>query len=304
MKLAQLEHIVAIAERGSLRAAARQLNLAQPALTRSIRELEREFGVALFERHARGVVPTPTGQLLLRRATVILKETRQAQEEIAQAKGGVAGTLTAALSIVPHISLLPKVLPRFRRRYPDVRTRIIEAAYPTIERELVAGEIDFYAGPSPGAGLAPGLTTELLFENTRVVLARRGHPLQRARSLRDLVDAEWVTTSITHSAEEEFRELFERHGVPAPKLVMQAQLALSMMTVLAASDLLALLPVQWAQFAITRPLLRPIGVREPMPAPPVILARRAALPLTPAAEHFCDLLRHAAGNQRGGGRSR
>ena len=113
-----------------------------------------------------------------------------------------------------------------------------------------------------------------------------------------------MTASITHSAEEEFREPFARHGIPAPKLVMQAQSALSMMTVLAAGDRLALLPVQWAQFAITRPLLRPIGVREPMPAPPVILARRAALPLTPAAEHFCDLLRHTAGNARRGGRSR
>jgi len=79
---------------------------------------------------------------------------------------------------------------------------------------------------------------------------------------------------------------------------MQAQSALSMMTVLATTDLLALLPLQWAEFPITRPLLRPIKVREKMPAPPLILVRRAALPLTPAAEYFCDLLRHAAGHQR------
>src|SRR5580704_9101634 len=52
MKLAQLRHMMAVAERGSLRAAARDLGVAQPAVTRSIRELEREFGVVLFERHS------------------------------------------------------------------------------------------------------------------------------------------------------------------------------------------------------------------------------------------------------------
>ncbi len=80
---------------------------------------------------------------------------------------------------------------------------------------------------------------------------------------------------------------------------MQAQSALSVMTALVNTDLLALLPVQWAEFRITRPLLRPINIREDLPAPALVLARRAALPLTPAAEYFCDLLRHAASSQRG-----
>ncbi|MGA9009437.1 MAG: LysR family transcriptional regulator, partial [Xanthobacteraceae bacterium] len=59
MKLNQFRDVVAIAERGSLRAAARYLQLAQPALTRSVQELERELGAPLFERRARGMVLTP-----------------------------------------------------------------------------------------------------------------------------------------------------------------------------------------------------------------------------------------------------
>ena len=74
MKLTHLRDVVAVAERGSLRAAARHLGIAQPAITRSIREIERELGVVLFERRARGVVLTPMGEVFMRRALVMQNE--------------------------------------------------------------------------------------------------------------------------------------------------------------------------------------------------------------------------------------
>ena len=95
---------------------------------------------------------------------------------------------------------------------------------------------------------------EHLFDNTRVVLGRRGHPLGRARSLKDLVDAEWATTSVTFKAEEELRELFEQHQLPAPRLALQSQSALTLMVALANSDLLTMVPVQWTQFAAVDPV--------------------------------------------------
>jgi LysR family transcriptional regulator of abg operon len=297
MKLAQLRHVLAVAERGSLRAAARDLGVAQPAVTRSIQDLEREFGVALFERHARGVFVTEMGRLLLRRAGSIVNEARRAQEEIQQSMGGIAGTVVVAFSSVPHISLLPHALRPFRQRYAKVRMRIIEAVYPMVEGGLLDGNIDFYIGPLQRNSLAPGLSETKLFDNERVVLARKGHPLRGARSLRDLAEAEWLTTSITHNAEEELRELFERYGMAVPNLVIQAQSAFSAMTVLPATDLLAMMPVQWTDFELTRRSLQRIDVREEIAAPPIVLVRRAALALTPAAEFLADLLRRAAGRQ-------
>jgi LysR family transcriptional regulator, regulator of abg operon len=297
MKLTQLRHMVAVAERGSLRAAARDLGIAQPAVTRSIQELEREFGVPLFERHARGVFVTDMGQLLLRRAGAIINEVRRAQEEIAQSQGGTAGTVAVAFSSVPHISMLPQALRPFRKRYPKIWIRIIEAVYPMVEAGLLDGSIDFYVGPLHRQSLAPGLSETRLFDNERVVLARKGHPLAGARSLRDLKGAEWLTTSITHSAEEELRELFERHRMAVPNLVVRAQSAFSAMTVLAATDLMALMPIQWTNFELTRGSLQRINVRERIAAPPIVLVRRAALALTPAAELLADLLRRATSLQ-------
>jgi DNA-binding transcriptional LysR family regulator len=142
MKLNQLRNVVAVAERGSLRAAARHLGIAQPALTRSIQEIERELGVPLFERHARGIVLSAMGQLFLRRAGAITREVERAREEIAQAQGGAGGTVAAALSIVPHAAL-PQVLGPFGKRFPEVRLRLIEGPYPMVETGLMDGSVDF-----------------------------------------------------------------------------------------------------------------------------------------------------------------
>ena len=71
MKLVQIRDLTAVAQRGSMRAAARQLGITQAAISRSIREIEHELGVPLFERGTKGVVLTPLGQVFLRRALVI-----------------------------------------------------------------------------------------------------------------------------------------------------------------------------------------------------------------------------------------
>src|ERR1700759_3115736 len=120
MKLTNLRDITAVAERGSLRAAARQLGIPQPAITRSIREVERELGVALFERRPKGMVLTPMGELFLNRAITVLGELRRAREEIDQMRGVTGGQVSIALSSAAQIALFPSALPQFRKRYPDV----------------------------------------------------------------------------------------------------------------------------------------------------------------------------------------
>ena len=177
MKLNQLRDVAAVAEQGSIRAAARSLGLAQPALTRSIHELEHELGVPLFERRARGVSPTPVGEVFIRRANAILGDVRRAREEVDQIQGGVGGSLVAGLSIAAHVALLPQSLRRFRRRYPDVRLRVIEGFFPTLEAGLKDGSVDFYVGPRPDQAPSPELSQEILFENLRIILARKDHPL-------------------------------------------------------------------------------------------------------------------------------
>lgn len=294
MKLNQFRNVVAIAERGSLREAARTLGLAQPALTRSIHDLERELGTPLFERRARGMVPTPAGQVFVRRATAVLGEVRRAREEADQLLGGGQGQVVVGLSIAAHVALLPKALPAFRRRYREVKLHLIEGVYPTLEAQLREGAIDFYIGPQAERDMPSELIEEHLFDNSRIVLGRQSHPMARARSLRDLREAEWATTSVTLKEEEELGSVFAQHGLAAPRLVLRAQSALTLLVTLAYTDLLAMVPSQFTRFELTAGALSPIPVRERLSARPIVVVRRGGMPLTPAAQHLVDLIARVA----------
>ena len=294
MKLHHFEEVVAIAERGSVRAAARHLQIAQPALTRSLALLERELGAPLFERRARGVVATPLGQAFVLRARSVLAEIRRTREEVEQLRGAGTGTVTVGLSIAAHLALLPSSLRPFRTRYPDIRLHIIEGFYPTLETGLRDGSIDFYIGPDAGAQLVPELSRTVLFENRRVILCRAGHPRVGATSLAELDGEDWITTSITADASNEIGAFFARHRLPQPRLAVRSQSALTLLTCLANSDLLAMVPSQWQQFELTRDVLTTISVGEELSAPPLVVIRRADLPLTPAATHMLDLMQRAA----------
>ncbi len=297
MKLHHLRDLLALVETGSIRAAAKHLGLSQPALSRSLRDLERELGAPLVERRARGTVLTPIGEMFARRAGAAFHELSRAREEIAQHQGDVQGRIVACLSSLSHIALLPSALPQFRRRYPRVELRLIEGPYPMVERRLVDGTIDFFVGPLRTAAVAPGLRLDKLFDNHRVVIARKGHPLQHATTLADLVHADWITTSITNDPEAEFNDLFLGHGLPPPRLGLRAETLLTMLVGMISTDMLAITPRQYATAPLLAGFVRQVPVKERLAGPSLFLIQRAAIPLTPAAEHLTDLLRRAAAQQ-------
>ena len=257
-------------------------------------ELEREFGAQLFDRRSSGMTPTPVGELVLRRAKIISNEARHAQEEVQQFLGGDQGEVAVCLSIVAHFALLPVALTEFQKRYARVRLRIVESSFPAIEALLRDGSMDFYIGPAPRPAPSREFAVEKLFDNTRALFARRGHPLAGARSLSELADASWITTGTTSDAEAEFRQLFVRHKLPPPRLVIQAESMLSLLTTLMSSDALAMTLRQYDEFPLTRSALQVIHIKEKLPAPSIVVIWRAGLPLTPAADYFCDMFRRAS----------
>lgn len=297
MKLHQLRDYLAIAEKGSIRAAAKHLGIGQPALSRSVRDLEQEVGTSLLDRHASGAVLTELGKVFARRSGAAYEELRRALEELQQMRGFMHGNVVICLSSLSHVALLPNALPPFRQRFPNMKLRIIEGVYPVIERRLLDGTIDFYVGPLPMAGVAAGLRHGQLFENRRVVLARKGHPLRHATSLTELVDASWITTSITGDPGMEFGDLFVRHGLPLPNLALATESLLTWLVGLTTTDMLAISPQRYLTSDLIRRQIIQIPVKEALPGFPIMLVERAAIPLTPAAEYFADLLRHAAMQQ-------
>jgi LysR family transcriptional regulator of abg operon len=241
------------------------------------------------------MVATPLGQAFTKRAVAILNDIRRAKDEFSQLHGNAVGHVTVGLSIAAHLRLLPKALRPFRSRYPNIRLRIIEGLYPTLALGLLDGSVDFYVGPDPGLKLPQTLRKDILRSGERAVLCRIGHPLTKATSLKELGGAEWITTSITARAESELGDLFKRHRLPAPAVALESQSALTLLTCLTNSDLLAIAPAQWTASPIANRLLTTIPVKEQLFAPPIIAITRSEVPLAPAATALLDVLKRAAG---------
>jgi DNA-binding transcriptional LysR family regulator len=128
------------------------------------------------------------------------------------------------------------------------------------------------------------------------IVCRAGHPLARPLkskktvSLVDLADCEWVTAGITHLADDELGEIFEKNQLPPRKIVTQTHSALSLVMTLISSDLLAMVPLQFTNYPLASDAIVSIPVKEHLPGPTIVLVRRSGLSLTPAAQYFVDLL--------------
>ncbi len=120
MQQAGLRYFSAVARRGSIREAAEELHIAQSALSRQIQRLEADFGVALFERHARGVKLTSAGEIFLRFARSSVLQVERVRSELDALKGLRRGTINiqSIESLVQH--LLPRAIAHFNERYPGI----------------------------------------------------------------------------------------------------------------------------------------------------------------------------------------
>jgi len=192
MTLRQMEYAVAIADAGSVTAAAEALRVAQPSLSQQLRALERELGVELFVRTGRGLVPTAAGRGFLTEARSTLEASRRART-LAQACGGtVAGELLVAVERSHALVQLPGALRTLRRRFPGLRIEVLESEdCHALERAVRTGTADVAIG---GIEETDGLDVrELGTEAFVVVLPEEDPLLQRdALDLAMLADRAWV----------------------------------------------------------------------------------------------------------------
>ena len=289
--------MIAVAEHGSLRAASRHLGLAQPAITRSIRDIEQELGAALFERHAKGVRLTEIGQAFVRRAGAVHSELRRAREEVEQLKGRDTGEVSVSLSTSSSLSLLPSAMVAFRKRFPQAVLRISENFFQASEPEILSGMVDFYVGPLDIQAVSQQFAVERLFDNRRYVLARKGHALAGARRIADLAEAEWIRPLLSGgSTGSDFDMFFRDQDLPRPRIALHARSALVTLLAVAHSDLLTILPQQWIESPLTAGLVAPVLLDQVLPEVPICIVRRRDLPLTPLADAFCNMMRRAASN--------
>lgn len=142
MELRQLRYFVSVADFGSFSKAALILDIAQPALSRQVRELEAELGVSLLLRNGRGAILTDAGAKFLRRARTVLEDAQRAVEETRALKGRPMGMV--AIGMPPSIGAILSVptIVRVRSLYPEVQLQFSEAYSGHIHEWLLSGRLD------------------------------------------------------------------------------------------------------------------------------------------------------------------
>lgn len=282
MRLNQLRDFLAVVDTGSLRAAARSVGVSQPAITKSIRQLENELHVQLLQRNARGAAVTRAGKALLSRARVIQAELRKAQDDLQLLRGGASGAVAFGIAPASCTLIVPEAMLQFRRHYPAASVRIVEGVN-TALLPLVRDEtLDFSIGQAPGVRLEGALKFKPLFRPELAVVGRRGHPLRFARSLRELAQASWLMF-YPLGAGATLEKAFGALGLPLPQAIVQCESYASALALLAKTDVLGLIIPQVMAGASGRRDLQVIAVEEAIPAPLVGLYARSDAPLTPAA---------------------
>lgn len=165
MDLKQLEYFVRVAELGSFTRASIVLDVAQPALSRQIRNLEVEFGQNLLIRNGRGVSLTSAGKLLLEYSRGILHQAERLREEMSRARGALVGKV--ALGLPPSLLklLVVPVLSAFKQRLPAATLVIREGLTASMQESLISGSLDmallYNASSSPDIDLLPLVEEEL-----------------------------------------------------------------------------------------------------------------------------------------------
>jgi DNA-binding transcriptional LysR family regulator len=198
--LRQLESFLAVARARSFRKAAGTLALSQPALSQQIKELERELGLAIFDRLGRTVQLTQAGRLLEEHAPRIFAALEGAQEAIRELSGLRRGSVLLGGSTTPGIYLLPWLLGEFKNRYPEVDVSLRIANTRQIEELIRTGELDLGI---VGGHLANTKETcvEASLEDTIVLIVPPGHRWARRRPIApELLQEECLLTREEGSA--------------------------------------------------------------------------------------------------------
>ncbi len=293
MKLSTLKALVAAVEEGSLRAAARRVDVSQPALTKMMRELEVELSAPLLIRTSRGVIPTAQGKVLYEHSRRAMRELGAATAEISQLGGTMTGQLTIGAVPLAVLLLIPETLRTFGRDFPEIRLRVSEELYIAQLQGLRSGDVDIAVGGIP-EGLSTGeFVIEELITTQMVVVVRKGSPLARARSLTQLAEAKWVYTG-ANSDSGYAKPLFERNGLSPPPIGAIVNSTLALLSLVTTGDFVGLMPYQIAIHPMAAQFLELVPIEEgglPLAVGAIV---RSDSVVSPVIRHFIAHLHRAA----------
>lgn len=247
----RLHHFLSVAEHGSFHAAARMINVSQPALTKSIRLLEQDLGCALFVRLPGGVRLTDAGELFRHRAREIEAAWNASLVELKVQTKGLGGEMRIGGGPVYSAVYFPDMLADLRSNFPNLRISVSTGVGADLLPLLGRGDLRAYAGgvPTEVDGLGRDFITDILYHQENSLFVSHQHPLFDEPEItpKKLLDYPWLSLFSGGLANSKIDRYFAGHELPSPQLALEShslQIALKM---LVEHNFIACMPVPLAK---------------------------------------------------------
>lgn len=281
LRIRQLHILTELYRTRNISHTAERLNMTQPGLSKWLAELEADLGVSLFERHAKGLVPTAFSDTLVAHAKTILAEIDRTQKDLTLMMAGAMGHL--ALGVTPGVSASDVVsvsIARVREQFPQAFVTLDEGTLPEMAQRLREGELDYVIGRMDGRVSCEALSYEALYDESVRVIAGTGHPLASRSALTwaDTRPYDWV--GVPEGGQLRLELDFERAVAfePAGRVFVETAAIHPTLAIIRQTDLLALsssrVAAAFAQWGMISILALPYAGRSGVG----LLSRRDAEP--------------------------
>ncbi len=297
LRMRQLLLVAALGEERNLGRAAESLGISQPAATKLLQQAEDTLAATLFKRLARGMEPTPAGEVLMRYARQVLVDFGFAREQMAALRSGLRGRLR--LGCVPGAlpQLVAPALAGYKQRHRNVAVSVLVETSDVMLAHLVRAEVDIVLGR-----LAEGYDDEEfqslpLLEEPQVAVVRAGHPVLSldAPSLADLVGLSWVLQPPGSPQRSRLESALREAGLRARLDITETASPVATTALLEATDMAAIMPQSLADHYARLGVLRQVSMALPLRVPSIhLITRRHREPSPAAVEFVACLLRVAA----------
>ena len=296
LRFKHLELFQNVVEQHTLRGAAEVSSMTQPAATKLVQELEEMFGVLLFQRGKRGMRPTHYGEVMRRHVAIVLADIGRMREEIALVAEGGEGHIR--LGVLPSLApgLLTRSVDKLLGAHPKVRFTITEAATTELLASLARNELDLtFARIMPGE-VVEGVRHGTVYVEPFAVVARRGHPLARARkpTWKLLSDATWILPAKDTPMRTFIDQLFSKNAAFRPRVAIECSTLEKVRDLIAGTDMVGVLPRSFLLDAARREELAPLKLRLDPNFAPISLVFRQHRELAPVVDAFAQAVRAAA----------
>ncbi|MCO6188440.1 LysR family transcriptional regulator [Rhizobium sp. L1K21] len=287
-----LSILLQVSRSGSFTAAARELNMSQPAVSITIAQLEDRIGTPVVVRDRKGATLTDAGRLLLRRARAIENILRHAEQEIAGHREETDGPLMVGGTPGALLALLPPVLQRLRQEDRNFAMQALELKDEDIAASLRTRTIEVALCNASPLNLPSDIAQTTLQSEPFVLIAPLDCDLpEKDIEIADTVSYPWILPLAEGVTRRQLEAVFLSAGVPLPRTIMRCDALATMKTLVAEAGFMTILPASVVSREVNAGELRAITLRDGPPPRRLALWRMSDDELSPLAARFVSVAR-------------